>query len=245
MKHSLLKPDCPSAPLRPLLLPVLLLLAAPVALLVDWPISRWCTNHNCPDFLRDLLGVLEPFGNGLGVLVIVAAVHQLDPLRRWGLPRLLACSLGAGLAANVVKMLVVRTRPHQFDFADGILATFGGWLPLTSAGSAGQSFPSAHTATAVGLAVGLIWLYPHGRWLFAGLAALVACQRVEAGDHFLSDVLCGAATGCLIAAACLKVGLLPGWFDNWERRLGRRLESAPVPNARPTDDREQAGSRAA
>jgi len=55
MKHSLLKPDCPSAPLRPLLLPVLLLLAAPVALLVDWPISRWCTNHNCPDFLRDLL----------------------------------------------------------------------------------------------------------------------------------------------------------------------------------------------
>lgn len=228
---------------RPLLAlaPVLLVLGA-AALLIDEPLGRWCLADECPGFLRELFELVEVFGHGLGVVLIVLVVHQLDPPRRWALPRVLACSLGAGLAVDVVKLLVARARPHHFDFEGGIWASFGGWFPLLSAGSAGQSFPSAHTATAVGLAAALAWLYPQGRRVFVVLAVLVACQRVEGGAHFPSDVLCGAAVGCLVAAACLEFSRLPGRFDRLERRLGR---PAPPASLGPPDGQQQAGSLAA
>ena len=206
---------------QPAVLVAVLLAAAAAALAVDIPLGRWCVADRCPAFFHDLFEVIEPFGNGLGVVVIVLVIHQLDAARRWALPRLLACSLGAGLAADVVKLLVVRTRPYDFEFGGDVWASFGGWMPLFSAGSAGQSFPSAHTATAVGLAAALAWLYPHTRKLFVVLAVLVACQRIEAGAHYLSDVLCGGAVGCLVASACLQTGPLPRWFDRWESRWGR------------------------
>ena len=52
------------------------------------------------------------------------------------------------------------------------------------------------------LAVALAALYPRGRWLFASFAALACFQRLEAQAHFASDVLAGAALGCLVGAAC-------------------------------------------
>ncbi len=99
-------------------------------------------------------------------------------------------------------MLVARTRPLAFDFHHDVWATFGRWLPATSVA---QSFPSGHTATAAGLALGLAAMYPKGRWLFLLLAVLVGCQRIECGAHFLSDVLCGAAASCLVVACCLRL----------------------------------------
>ena len=57
-------------------------------------------------------------------------------------------------------------------------------------------FPSAHAATAVGLAIALGVLYPRGRWLFIAFAFLAGLQRIEAQAHFASDVLAGAAVAC-------------------------------------------------
>ena len=71
---------------------------------------------------------------------------------------------------------------------------------------------------AVGLAAALIWLYPQGRFLFILLTVLVGCQRIVSGAHYPSDVLVGAAVGCLISTLFLHVGLLPKWFDRWEQR---------------------------
>lgn len=242
----------PDRPWRVFLLPILLLLAAAAALRIDCPLAFWCLEGHCPRFLSDLFATIEPFGHGLGVLVIVIALYQLDRDRRWALPRLLLMALGSGLAANGIKMLIARVRPHQFDFQGTVSDTFGGWLPFLGAGSIGQSFPSAHAATAVGLAAALIWLYPRGRWLFVTLAVLVACHRVQMGVHFLSDALCGAALGCLVATSFLHFGLLPRCFDrleryfqahpNWPFRTpGSRSDdtcSAPPPSDR--DDRSRA-----
>ena len=206
----------------PIVLGGAFVLSVCLAFQVDCLLARWCLADHCPRDLTKLLSVSEAFGHGIGVLLIVLAAHQLDPPRRWATVRVLSAAYGSGLAANVVKMLVTRTRPHHFDFEGGVLATFGQWLPLTGAGSAGQSFPSAHTATAVGLAVALAWLYPRGRWFFGCLAVLVACQRIESGAHYLSDTLCGAALGLTVAGACVHFGPLCRWFDRLEvRRLGR------------------------
>ena len=60
-----------------------------------------------------------------------------------------------------------------------------------------HSFPSGHTATAVGLAISLD-ADPRGRWLFAVFAALASLQRMTAGAHYLSDSLFGAALACLV-----------------------------------------------
>jgi membrane-associated phospholipid phosphatase len=216
---------------------ILLLLAFP-ALLVDVPLARWCLADHVPGDIERLLNAAEGFGHGLGVLLIIGVIHQLDPARRWTLPRLLAASLGAGMAANLVKMTIERARPHHFDFVGGALGSFGHWFPFASAGSGGQGFPSAHTATAVGFAAALMVLYPRGRIVFALLAAMVACQRMASGAHFLSDTLCGAAVGCLAAHAVLHSGPVARWFDRAESkwRTAAGAPAAPAGNmaAEPT-----------
>jgi membrane-associated phospholipid phosphatase len=229
---------------RPFFLSAALLVAAGVALAVDVPLAHWCHTTDSPSGLQNLLDICVSFGDGLGVLVIAVAIHQLDPVRRWALPRILVCSWGAGLAANLVKLAVVRVRPRDFPFQGGVWATFqgwfpllksgnwtlsGGWLPVLSNDSRLQSFPSAHTATAAGLAVALMWLYPQGRKLFPLLVVLVAAHRIEAEAHYLSDVLCGAALGVAVATVCLRIGRLARWLDHLEHRwrsAGRRVGPA-------------------
>jgi membrane-associated phospholipid phosphatase len=212
-----------------LILPTFLVVGAACALCVDCPLARWCLADRLPGDLAKLLSISEAFGHGAGVLLIVLAVHQLDPARRYALPRVLVAAFGSGLGANVIKMLIARTRPHQFDFEGSVATTFSDWAPLASAGSGAQSFPSAHTATAVGLAVALAWLYPRGRGLFAAFAVLVACQRIESGAHFLSDTLCGAAVGFVVSACCFRVGRLPTWFDRFEARWRGDEQSETIP----------------
>jgi membrane-associated phospholipid phosphatase len=184
--------------------------------------------------LHDLFEIIEPYGQGVGVVLALLAVHQLDPQRRWALPRVIACAAGAGMAANIAKMLLARTRPYHFlepDLGGGVWETFAGLFPFGVGGSAAQSFPSAHTATAIGLTMGLLWLYPAGRWFFPALTLLVACQRIESGAHYLSDVCFGAALGYLAATACLRIGWLPKKFDSWEAGWRARAERKRGPKS--------------
>jgi membrane-associated phospholipid phosphatase len=224
--------NCPVS--RRFLLPLLLALAAIAAIAVDLPVGMRLRNWNAvasPQYNKAVhayLGyfdIFEPFGHGLGVLLVLVVLHQLDPARRWAIPRVAACALAAGGAADMLKMLIIRTRPNDvpLDFHGSVWETFGRWLPPILSGQSGtQGFPSAHTATAVGLAAALIWLYPQGRWLFTLLAVLVGCQRIVSGAHFPSDVCAGAAAGCLAATLLLYVGRLPVWFDRWESRWRKK-----------------------
>jgi membrane-associated phospholipid phosphatase len=67
-----------------------------------------------------------------------------------------------------------------------------------------QSFPSAHTAAAFGLAVGLGVLFPQGRRWWLLLAAGCGLQRVMASRHFPSDVLVGAGIGLIAGAVAAR-----------------------------------------
>jgi membrane-associated phospholipid phosphatase len=204
-----------------LLIAILLLLAAVAVLVVDIPVAVTLKNWNQSPPIASWLGyfnMFETFGHGMGVAVLLLALHQLDPGRRWAIPRIVACALAAGGLADLLKMVVLRTRPYECELQGEVWSTFGNWLPIFDAGSPGQSFPSAHTAMAAGFAAALIWLYPQGRRLFVILAILVGCQRVVCGAHYPSDVLCGAAVGLFAAEFFLHTGRIPTWFDHWERR---------------------------
>jgi membrane-associated phospholipid phosphatase len=222
------RPNC-----RRFWLPTLLLLAAVAALAVDLPIARTFIQWNRQKPIHAYLGYLdifEPFGHGLlGVSLVLFVVHQLDPSRRWAIPRVLACALTAGAITDLLKMLVVRVRPNDFAFDGSVWSTFGRWWPLLSAGSEGQSFASGHTATATALAAALVWLYPNGRVLFPLLAVLVGCQRIVSRAHYPSDVLTGAAMGCLVALFFLRVGGLPVWFARREEPWRVRCSQGQPP----------------
>jgi membrane-associated phospholipid phosphatase len=209
---------------RRLFVPLGLVCAAVAALAVDLPIAQTVRSWERSPLLSGGLrffDMFESFGYGLGVIVLVLAIHQLDPDRRWAIPRVLACAFGAGILADVLKLVIFRVRPHSGGLDGTVWSTFGEWFPLLGIGSSGQSFPSAHTATAVGFAAALIWLYPQGRLLFSTLAVLVGCQRIACGAHYLSDVLIGAAAGCLTAQALLTLGRLPRWFERLEAKSKR------------------------
>lgn len=205
------------------LVPIACLLTAALMLPCDVPVARFCRDGAYPNFIGDVLQNAEPFGHAAGVALIVLTVVALDDRARWLAPALAAAALSGGIAANLGKLLVSRTRPRNFDFLHGTLEdTFTGWLPFLSGGSNGQSFPSAHTATAVGLAVMLCAAYPRGRWWFATLAVLVGVHRIECSAHYPSDVCVGAALGWIAGHACL---LATQW---WRRHQNRADEDAPV-----------------
>ncbi len=210
-------------PLRLYLLAALFACAVPLAFFVDFQVTSFLRADGLPGDIRKLITLSEAFSHGYGVAVILLGIFLIDHTSRARFPQLLCCVWIPGLLVNVIKLLVARHRPYVFDqagFPATIWETFAGWLPGFGfdmdrlSDSTIQSFPSGHTTQAVAFAIGLSWLYPKGRWLFAALAILAAVQRLESRSHFLSDTLAGAALGCCVAAMFLDTRLLGRLFPD-------------------------------
>lgn len=211
-------------------LSVLFFVAAAAVLPVDVPIARFCKEGGVPDFFRKLPELAEVFGHGLGVACILLTAYVLDPDQRRRMVRILSSVVGAGLLANLVKLMVGRSRPRVM-MVDHVWDSFTGWFPVWTRGGTQvrvsldvQSFPSGHAIVATSLAIGLSVLYPRGRWLFACFAVLASLQRVQALAHYLSDTLASAAIACLFCGVCFDARLLGRWFDWWEDSVGNRCD---------------------
>ncbi len=205
--------------------------AGVAAMALDVPLARLVRAGDLPNFLHKIGSLSEIFSHGLGIVMVVVVIAVLDPWHRYAIPRILAASLGAGLAANIFKLLVARVRPGHVDYnlVDRGIDTFGGWFPLGTNPSWQQGFPSSHMATAAGLAIVLSAFYPRGRWLFPACAALAGLQRVLHESHFVSDVFWGAALGCIFAPLCVYGSILSQCFDRLEESLiERRQRTAQV-----------------
>ncbi|MDE0736669.1 MAG: phosphatase PAP2 family protein [Pirellulaceae bacterium] len=204
------------------------LLALP-AFALDLPLARYLRDIQLPGDLRDLVRIAEVFAHGWGVLFIVTTVAVLAPQLRHRLPRVIACAAGSGLTALLLKWTIARQRPHTCDLQGSVWSTFHGLSPWLSgeritqlSGHQLESFPSGHTATAVGLAIGLSLLLPRGRWLFAFFALLAGLQRMDSGAHFLSDTLVATAVACLISGLCIDRRAGGRWFDRQEKQASGR-----------------------
>jgi membrane-associated phospholipid phosphatase len=181
-----------------------LILLAGLCLFIDMPVARFCLDTRFPKILVDLLKNAESFGHSAGVALIVLTVLFIDPQGRSRAINATLCAIAGGMGANIVKLCVGRIRPQSLELTTvDLTATFTGLFRFAAGGSAHQSFPSAHTATAVGLAVGLAAAYPHGRAWFFVMAALVGLQRIQTSAHYPSDVFVGAAVGWIAAQAVM------------------------------------------
>ncbi len=192
------------------------------ALALDVPLARWVQGGNCPNLIAKTCALAEVFGHGLGVVLLAVVIAVLDPWHRYSIPRIVAAALGSGIAADVLKLFLGRTRPLHFDLDGRGLDSFSTWLPLLGNHSWDQSFPSSHTAVAAGLAVVLAAFYPRGRWLFPAFAILAGAERVFDQYHYLSDVLWGGAVGCIFAPLCVYGSRLAATFDRLEEWLIER-----------------------
>jgi membrane-associated phospholipid phosphatase len=226
-----LVPVSSSAPSR-WRVPACLLVAALAAVaLLDAPVARADLHKGLPRIVVQMVNQAELFGDGAAIILVFAAVWALDPRGRRKLVRLMCAAWGAGIAANIVKLCIARERPYQWlaQAADGSAwSQFSGWFPFGTAGNAMQSFPSAHTATAFGLALGLSACYPHARGYFLAMAALTACQRVIGDMHYVSDTLAAAAVAWCVAHALYGDTKIAQRFTSWERRRGAQAPLLPA-----------------
>lgn len=97
------------------------------------------------------------------------------------------------LANAVAKQLYRRRRPPK----EWIPAEYRHDRPDSS------SFPSGHTAAAVGFAAAVAPVWPAAGAVCGPAAAAVAAERVHSGAHYPSDVVVGGAIG-LAAAALVR-----------------------------------------
>ncbi|MCA9070417.1 MAG: phosphatase PAP2 family protein [Planctomycetaceae bacterium] len=192
--------------IAPIILFCLAWLLAPYDVLISWHCYK--VHAGKETALKNLLNQTEPFGHGVGVVLAGAVIFSMEDKQRKTGFSLLTSGIGAGLLADLMKLFVARCRPRDFDFASfSGMGTFLEWLPGFGQGSCSQSFPSAHSATAMGMAIMLSTIYPRGRWLFAFLAWLVMGHRLHLGAHYLSDILVGAGIGWLFAVWCVRLAV--------------------------------------
>lgn len=164
----------------------------------DAPVTAWGERIQS-DSIEDFIRIMNRLGGGMNPVMIVvffllAGVAYRH--RRWieyGAAMAIA-GLGAGIVAQLVKLLVGRTRPEL-------------WLgPFTHARASATSFPSGHTVGAFALAGVLLFGSRNLPLRVAALviAVAVGLSRILAFRHWTSDVLASALIGIAVAWATTR-----------------------------------------
>ena len=106
--------------------------------------------------------------------------------------------VNAGVYSGI-KQLFHRSRPFvQQTVILRVSPTTGWGLPNDS------SFPSGHACSAFMIATLLAERFRRRRYIFYGLATLVALSRIYLGVHYPSDVIVGACLGLIITWLMLR-----------------------------------------
>jgi len=137
------------------------------------------------------LDKLMPFTTRLGNLgliwIIMALVLMLDkPYRAIGSSVILTLIIGTALGEGVVKHIVRRVRPCKYKNYNLLIAT-----PIT------YSFPSGHALSSFAVAEVLSMSFHQYKFIFMGLAFLIAFSRLYLDVHYPTDVIAGIIIGIL------------------------------------------------
>lgn len=190
----------------PFLIALLVILAAAligVSFLIDKPVEQAVLAANGGHWCRSLLATTASRYGDWPELMLLGGAGYLLARRtknvRWQrllLSAMIASTL-AGMAVNASRLTTGRTRPRA-QASQGWYGPRhdGRWL----IGQADfNSFPSGHTATAVGFAGVLLFGAPAWGSVAIALAGLIAYSRLLLGAHHPSDVV--AATVIALAVA--------------------------------------------
>ncbi len=95
----------------------------------------------------------------------------------------------SGIAADIVKITVARSRPAMFLEAN----LYG--FDFFRIGHEYNSFPSGHVTTVFSVAMALSLFFPKHKVLFFCYALIVSLSRVIINTHYVGDVIAGAYLG--------------------------------------------------
>ncbi len=135
----------------------------------------------------------------------------------------MVASTVAGILANTMRLTTGRTRPRE---SPKIAQGWYGPLHdghLTFGNSKYNSFPSGHTATAVGFAGVILFARPLAGSLAMAVALGIALSRILLGAHHLSDITVAAILALATAWFCWRIAVRRGdaiaaWAANKFRR---------------------------
>lgn len=185
--------------------------ATALALPADRPVNDFFQTHSTPVTREVSRLVFEPLGSGLLMAPFVGGAWLVGRVTRnsrlsFAAYRSAEAWLFAAGAAQVAKFVFHRHRPWQ---SPGDAMVFGG--PGFS--SDYVSFPSGHTTSA--FAVAAVWarVYSNKPWVGMAafsLASLVGVSRMHDQEHWLSDVVAGAAVGYWIGTTLAPRGSATG-----------------------------------
>jgi membrane-associated phospholipid phosphatase len=193
----------------------------------DAPAARFCTtvDYRIKEIFELItrLGLSTPYLAAAFAGFIYLRFFKKNAMLANAAAFLLAAVALSGLANDLVKVLVGRSRPELL-ISQGVY----GFKPFTNQYYY-ASFPSGHANTIAALCYGLGVVTGRFRHILLGIALAVMASRVILGAHFPSDVLFGAYLGVvvteLIAAGFEKKGLV----------ITRKPEKAPPQPVEKTD----------
>jgi len=124
---------------------------------------------------------------------------------------LLYINLFSGIISLFLKWLFGRIRPWGLrgdndDYGFLVFQNFDmgfiekmkyHYVTLTDAPTTYTSFPSGHTTTVFAVFTYLVILFPKYLYLWLTLGIVLACSRLLANDHFLSDIFAGIMVGTM------------------------------------------------
>jgi len=185
----------------------LLLLATALTLSVsfflDPFVQEWIAQHQYPG-TRLLMQAISRFGDwpehialGLALLGFAWWGHRKDWMQI-ALAMILACAM-AGAVARVGKVSAGRARPS--------VHTDAAWTG-PSISSRFNAFPSGHTAASAAFFASLAFASWRIGVPLMMIPVLIALSRMYVAAHYLSDVVCAALIGILIAY------LVHRWFPS-------------------------------
>lgn len=135
----------------------------------------------------------------------------------------------AGIATNLIKVLVGRLRPSLLFDSDSY-----GFAPF-SFDSTMRSFPSGHAATAFALGFAFAALWPRYAIVWLALAGLVAASRAMINAHYLGDVVGGALVAAVTALIVRRLFAGHGWafeVKDGRYRIAQAASEARSPELR-------------
>ncbi len=167
------------------------------------------------DWLDPILVAITDSGRGEVKFTILLVFCFIYRFRNYALMALTAGVL-SGICAQLLKLIVTRDRPGNFEFAQPITSYIEALMGQT-APMASNSFPSGHATSSFAIAVAIAWVSRKTEhawlgWTVVGWASLVAFSRVYVGVHFMTDVLAGAALGALFGTLFYLLWRKQGWI---------------------------------
>jgi len=153
----------------------------------------------------DIIMPIATFMGNLGIIWIAIAIALIldEPYRAIGNSIILTLIIATIVGEGIVKHIVRRIRPCNKQNN----------VSLFSLKPISYSFPSGHTVSSFAAAEILSMQFTQYKFIFIGIALLIALSRLYLNVHYPTDVIAGIVIGVLCAKVTFIV-LQSGYIQN-------------------------------